>query len=55
MPSNYMPFDDAVIIGSEFWNIVGGETAYQELLEIYLEVGNEKSKHMLDTLAFGFE
>lgn len=52
---NYMPFDDAVIIGSEFWNIVGGETAYQELLEIYLEVGNEKSKHMLDTLAFGFE
>ncbi len=52
---NYMPFNDAVIIGSEFWNIVGGETAYQELLEIYLEVGNEKSKHMLDTLAFGFE
>jgi len=51
----YMPFDDAVVIGSEFWNILGGETAYNELLEIYLEVGTEKSKYMLDTLAFGFE
>ena len=49
-----MPFEDAVVIGSDFWNIVGGETAYQELLEIYLDVGNEKSNHMLDTLAFGF-
>lgn len=51
---NYMPFEEAVVIGSEFWNIIGGETAYQELLEIYLEVGSEKSKHMFDTLAFGF-
>ncbi len=51
---NYMPFDDAVIIGNDFWNLIGGETAYNELLEIYLEIGNEKSKHMLDTLAFGF-
>jgi hypothetical protein len=33
---------------------VGGATAYEELLEIYLEVGREKSKYMLDTLAFGF-
>ena len=52
---NYMPFNDAVIIGNDFWNIIGGETAYNELLEIYLQVGSEKSKHMLDTLAFGFE
>jgi hypothetical protein len=52
---NYLPFDDAVIIGNDFWNIIGGETAYEELLEIYLEVGREKSKYMLDTLAFGFE
>ena len=51
---SYLPFDEAVVIGNEFWNIVGGPTAYEELLEIYLEVGREKSKYMLDTLAFGF-
>ncbi|MBD2578522.1 TdeIII family type II restriction endonuclease [Oscillatoria sp. FACHB-1406] len=50
----YTPFEDAVVIGHEFWEIVGGETAYAELLEIYQEVGYEKSKYMLDALAFGF-
>ncbi len=51
---NYMPFEEIVVIGHEFWNILGGATAYEELLEIYLEVGREKSKYMLDALAFGF-
>ncbi|WP_082803695.1 TdeIII family type II restriction endonuclease [Anabaena sp. 4-3] len=51
---NYLPFDEAVVMGNDFWNILGGETAYEELLEIYLEVGREKSKYMLDALAFGF-
>jgi Type II restriction endonuclease, TdeIII len=51
---NYLPFDEVVVIGDEFWNIVGGATAYEELLEIYLEVGREKSKYMMDALAFGF-
>lgn len=51
---NYLPFQEAVVIGDEFWTIVGGETAYEELLEIYLEVGREKGKYMLDALAFGF-
>ncbi|RUT07966.1 hypothetical protein DSM106972_022260 [Dulcicalothrix desertica PCC 7102] len=50
----YTPFNEAVIIGDEFWNIVGGTGAYEELLEIYLEVGQDKSKYMLDALAFGF-
>lgn len=51
---NYMPFDQGVVIGHEFWEIVGGSTAYEELLEIYQEVGREKSKYMIDALAFGF-
>lgn len=51
---NYTPFNEAVVIGNDFWKIIGGETAYQELLEIYLQVGREKSKYMLDALAFGF-
>jgi Type II restriction endonuclease, TdeIII len=51
---NYLPFNEAVVIGVDFWNIVGGATAYEDLLDIYLEVGHEKSKYMLDALAFGF-
>ena len=30
----YTPFEQAVIMGHEFWNIIGGETAYEELLDI---------------------
>jgi hypothetical protein len=51
---NYTPFEQAVVIGHEFWEIVGGPTAYEELLEIYQEVGHDKSKYMIDALAFGF-
>lgn len=51
---NYMPFAQAAVIGQEFWNIVGGPTACEELLGIYQEVGREKSKYMFDALAFGF-
>jgi hypothetical protein len=54
MTPKYTPFNQAVIIGHEFWNIIGGPTAYEELLEVYQEVGRDKSKFMLDALAFGF-
>lgn len=50
----YTPFDQAVVIGQEFWEIVGGPTAFEELVAIYQEVGHDKSKYMLDALAFGF-
>ncbi|MGB3267811.1 MAG: TdeIII family type II restriction endonuclease [Microcoleus sp.] len=50
----YTPFDQAIIMGQEFWNIIGGETAYEELLDIYQELGQEKGNYMLDALAFGF-
>ena len=51
---NYFPFEEAVLIGNEFWNIIGRETTYRELLEIYQQVGKEKSKYIIDALAFGF-
>jgi len=51
---NYLPFEETVVIGQDFWSILGGETTYEELLEIYLEVGHDKSKSMLDSLAFKF-
>jgi hypothetical protein len=49
-----LPFDEAVVIGYEFWNNSKRTTSHGELLEIYLEVGREKSKYMMDALAFGF-
>lgn len=52
-PKNYMPFDDAVLIGHEFWSIIGGETCYEELLELYQYVGTVKGKYIVDSLAFG--
>lgn len=55
MARNYTPFEQAVVIGHEFWNIIGGLDAYEELLDIYQEVGRDKSKYMLDALAFGFQ
>jgi len=51
---NYMPYDEGLLIGAEFWNVVGGATTYQELLEIYRYVGKVKAKYILDALAFGF-
>ncbi len=51
---NYFPLDEAALIGHEFWDLIGGKDTQQELLDIYREVGKEKAKYMLDSLAFGF-
>ena len=37
----FFDFEHEVMIGEEFWNFVGGEGAYEELLEVYREVGEE--------------
>ena len=49
----YLPFDEATLIGREFWTIVGGETTYEELLDIYAEVGRDKTKYILESLGLG--
>ena len=51
---NYMPYDEGLLIGDEFWSVIGGAGTYQELLEIYQYVGKVKAKYILDSLAFGF-
>lgn len=51
---NYLPYEEAVLIGDEFWNIIGGPSAYEELLDIYHFVGKAKRKYIVDALAFGF-
>jgi len=50
----YLDMQHEVLLGADFWTLVGGEGTYEELLEIYREVGREKGKAMIDALAFGF-
>jgi len=50
----YLDMQNEVLLGVDFWTLIGGEGAYEELLEIYREVGREKGKAMIDALAFDF-
>ena len=49
-----MDLEDEVLLGKEFWDLVGGVGTYEEVLEIYQEVGREKGPDMLDQLALGY-
>lgn len=42
-PNKYfdMRNDSCVLIGKDFWDFIGGENTYEELLEIFDEVGEE--------------
>lgn len=51
---NYMDLVNEVLIGKEFWDMVGGKGTYEEVLSIYQEVGKEKGPDMLDQLALGY-
>ena len=51
---NYMDIKNEVLIGKEFWDMVGGPGTYEEVLEIYQEVGREKGPDMIDQLALGY-
>lgn len=50
----YLDMKNEVLLGEEFWQIVGGKGTFNELLGIYREVGQEKTKTMMDALLFGF-
>lgn len=53
-PLQYMDMENEVLLGKEFWNLVGGSETYEEVLGIYQEVGREKGPDMLDQLALGY-
>lgn len=50
----YMDIKQEVLIGKEFWDKIGGKGTYEDLLQIYQEVGKEKGPDMLDQLALGY-
>jgi hypothetical protein len=49
----YLDMSNEVLLGDQFWTLIGGEGTYDELLDIYAEVGREKGKGLIDALAFG--
>ncbi len=51
---NYLDFENQVLLGQEFWDFVGGPNTYEEVLEIYREVGREKGPDMLEQLALEY-
>jgi len=50
----YLDMNHEVLLADEFWTLIGGKGTLQELLDIYREVGREKTKSMMDALLFGF-
>ena len=48
---HYMDFDEQVVIGAEFWDIVGGRGTYDEVLKIYREVGLKQGPAVLKHLS----
>ena len=46
----YLDMEQQVLIGEEFWDLVGGQGTYNDLLGIYREVGKEKGAELVDLL-----
>ena len=40
-PLAFFDFESEVMLGEPFWNFVGGDGAYDELIDVYREVGEE--------------
>ena len=51
---NYMDMENEVLLGRDFWELVGGNGTYEEILEIYQEVGREKGPAMFEQLVLGY-
>ena len=49
----FFDVDKEVIIGKEFWDFLGGENTYEEILEIFRLVGERKGKEITKRLIKG--
>jgi hypothetical protein len=45
-PLGFFDFHHEVMLGEPFWNFVGGAGTYEELIEVYREVGEELSERL---------
>jgi type II restriction enzyme len=41
LPLNYLKIGEDLLIGKEFWNFLGGDGTYEELLNVFEETGKE--------------
>ncbi|NQS96884.1 MAG: TdeIII family type II restriction endonuclease [candidate division Zixibacteria bacterium] len=46
----YMDIEYQVLIGAEFWDFLGGKGTFNELIQIYEEVGNEFFKDVIQRI-----
>ena len=46
----YLDVDGQVLLGSSFWDMVGGPGTYDEVLDIFKEIGNENRAALLNIL-----
>ena len=51
----HLDMKNQILLQDEFWDIVGGKGTFDELLEIYREVGREKGRQVMDRLAYQSE
>lgn len=51
-PHTYCDFDESIMVGKEFWDFLGGEGTYVEVLDIYREVGKEKGPEIIEKLIY---
>ncbi|MBI5216765.1 MAG: TdeIII family type II restriction endonuclease [Ignavibacteriae bacterium] len=51
-PHAYCDFEQSILIGQEFWDFIGGEGTYYEVLDIYREVGKEKGPEIIEKLIY---
>ena len=50
----YMDLENEVLLGKEFWDLIGGAGTYEAVLDIYQEIGRERGPNMLGQLALRY-
>jgi hypothetical protein len=45
-PLAFFDFEDEVMLGLPFWDFVGGTGTYEELLDLYRQVGDESAERI---------
>ena len=49
----FFDLNKEVLIGKEFWDFLGGENTYEEILKIFRTVGKRKGKGIIRRLIKG--
>ena len=54
LSNRYMDMKHGVLIGREFWDLIGGDGMYEAILDAYREIGREKWPALPEKLALGY-